>query len=244
VDGSEVRFADGSADEVDAIVFGTGYALDLPFLGASTRAVLAPDAAQADLHHFTFHPSLPGLALVGLYDVIGPFFPTVELQARWVAYSWSGRRPAPTGEAMAAGLAASRARREQAGPDRAAPMPMHVLARMFAREAGVEPDPVRWPRLARALMFGPLSPASFRLSGPDALSDAESRVVHDAAAFGAVPVSALTSEQGAQLRALAAARHDETFTAFVESVTGAGAEPGERHEPWTSSTREPAMSMA
>ena len=48
--------------------------------------------------------------------------------------------------------------------------------RLLAREAGVEPDPGRWPRLARALLFGPQSPASFRLDGPDALPDAARRV--------------------------------------------------------------------
>lgn len=74
-------------------------------------AALAPDVDQADLYHHTFHPDLPGFALVGVYHQSGPYFPTLELQARWVAYTWSGRRPAPTDAAMTAQIAALRPRR-------------------------------------------------------------------------------------------------------------------------------------
>jgi dimethylaniline monooxygenase (N-oxide forming) len=217
VDGAVAHFADGSAEEVDAIVFATGYALALPFLGPTARAALAPDADRADLYHHTFHPDLPGLALVGVYHQSGPYFPTLELQARWVAYAWSGRRPAPARAAMAAHLAVAGPRTGR-GP---APMlRMHTWARVLAREAGVEPDPARWPGLARALLFGPQSPASFRLEGPDALPGAAHRVREDAAAFGAIPDDTLTEDERAELRALAAARGDAAFARFVADVAG------------------------
>ena len=213
VDGAAVHFADGSAEEVDAIIFATGYELALPFLGPTARVALAPDAARADLYHHTFHPDLPGLAFVGVYHQAGPYFPTLELQARWVAYTWSGRCPAPTRAAMTAHIAASRA---CGGP---APMlRMHTWARLLAGEVGVEPDPARWPGLARALLFGPQSPASFRLDGPHALPDAARRVLEDAAAFGAIPDGTLTDEERTQLRALAAARGDAAFARFVTEV--------------------------
>ena len=61
---------------------------------------------------------------------------------------------------------------------------MHVMAIMFARLAGVEPNLDANPELRRALLFGPLSPASFRLEGPDALEDAPIRTAQAAAAFG------------------------------------------------------------
>lgn len=86
-------------------------------------------------------------------------------------------------------------------------------------EAGVEPELHRWPALARTLLFGPLSPISFRLSGPDSLPEAPRRVEEDARAFGAVPTLELTSEQRLQLQALASARKDASFTQFVEQVT-------------------------
>lgn len=70
-----------------------------------------------------------------------------------------------------------------------------------------------------ALIFGPLSPRSFRLSGPDSLPEAVERVAEDAAAFGAVPTPELTPIQRTQLQALAAARKDAAFTQFVDQVT-------------------------
>lgn len=200
VDGRLVHFSDGSAEEVDAIIFATGYELSLPFLGSTARAALAPDTEQANLYNHTFHPDLPGLALVGVYHQSGPYFPTLELQARWVAYTWSGHRPVPTHADMTAHIVALR---QQPGP---APMlRMHTWARLLAGMAGVEPVPARWPGLERALLFGPQSPASFRLDGPHALPDAPRQVLEDAAACGMITDSTLTAEERAQLDALEAA---------------------------------------
>ncbi len=42
IEGDTVRFADGSAERVDGILFGTGYALSLPFL--APEAALMGDA--------------------------------------------------------------------------------------------------------------------------------------------------------------------------------------------------------
>lgn len=216
VNAQSVRFADGSSEEVDAIIFGTGYDLHLPFLSAPIKQELEIDALHADLYKFTFHPDLPGLSFVGMFDQIGPFFPTLELQARWVAYTWSGAVPPPSREQMQVGITAYRARR---GFPQA--VPMHTAAIQLSREAGVEPEFERWPELARALFFGPLSPSSFRLSGRDSLQDAPQRTLQDALLFGAVPTAQLTLEQRTQLQALAAARNDAAFSLFVEQLTTA-----------------------
>ena len=219
VAGDSAHFADGSTAEVDAIVFGTGYAPELSFLDAPVRAELGMDeddpCAAPELFRFTFHPALPGLACLGLLEQIGPHFPTLELQARWIAYTWSGRVPAPSPEQMRGGIAAARARAASAPTMAGHGVPMHVSARMFAAAAGVEPDAAAWPALIRALFFGPLSPASFRLSGPDALPAAAARVAADAAAFGAGADGALTPEQRGQLAALAAASGDRALAELV-----------------------------
>ena len=216
VDGRVVRFADGTEEDVDAIVLGTGYEIDMPFLSDEVRGVLDPDSQNIDLYKYTFHPDLDGLAFVGTLEVMGPSFTVLELQARWIAYVWSGARAAASRDAMWAGIAALRARRN--GQHQ---VPMHVAAVLFAREAGVEPEVERFPELARALLFGPLTPVSFRLSGRDSLPDAPQRVAQEAAAFGAVPSADLTPEQGARLRALASARRDPAFAEFVQRVASA-----------------------
>ena len=93
------------------------------------------------------------------------------------------------------------------------------MALLFAREANVEPDLREWPQLARALLFGPLSAISFRLSGPDRLLDAGGRIATEARALGTVGTAEFSSEQVAQLQVLAKARKDAEFAQFVNRIT-------------------------
>ncbi len=219
VSGPRVTFQDGSAETFDAIVCGTGYVLDLPFLDPRIRATLDLTGVHMDLHGFTFHPDLPGMAFVGLVHQVGPVFPVAELQARWVAYAWSGARPLPDDAVMRRTVEAYRARRHLSQI-----VPMHITARMFAGNAGVDPDVTAWPALARPLLFGPLTPISYRISGRDALPDAIERTIREASEFGFAPPSELTREQCAQLQAMASVSPDRSFAAFVERITaGAGA---------------------
>lgn len=217
VNGQQVRFTDGTTETVDAMLFGTGFGLNLPFLSQEIRDKLAIDDHHADLFHFTFHPDLPNLAFVGMLELQGPYFPVLELQARWIAYTWAGHLPNISREQMEAGIAQYRARR--GGPHM---VPMHHAAILFARAAQVEPDLNQWPELARALVFGPLTPVSFRLNGRDSLSNAVDRTLEDAKAFGAVPTPQLAPQQEGQLQALAAARNDPEFTRFVQQICSPG----------------------
>lgn len=190
IDGRVVHFADASACVADAVLFGTGYHLSLPWLSTSIASHLGLDREHIDLHDHTFHPELPGLAFLGFYDQVGPLLPVLELQARWIAQAFAGMAPALTHQSMADGLACCRARR--GGPHS---VPMQDMAILFARNAGVEPDLARWSRLERALLFGPLSPISFRLQGPDSLEDAPERTGAAAAAFGAIRSPDLTDDE-------------------------------------------------
>jgi hypothetical protein len=97
-------------------------------------------------------------------------------------------------------------------------LPMHAAAVMFARAAGVEPDLERWPELGRALLFGPLSAVSFRLSGRDALDEAPQRFAEEVRCFGCMTSNEPTPMQIDQLQALAGARANEGFSRFVAAV--------------------------
>jgi dimethylaniline monooxygenase (N-oxide forming) len=201
IDGRSVRFADGAEADIDTIILGTGFELSLPFLSAAISDILCVDGSHIDLCDHTLHPDLDGLAFIGTYQLIGPTFPVFELQARWLTYMWAGVSPVPSGETMRRGVAAAKARRS-GPPD----VPMHVLATLFATNAGVEPDPAAWPELERALWFGPLSPISFRLSGPDALADAPARAADAARAFGAITSAELSPNEIAKLEAVLGGR--------------------------------------
>jgi len=214
VSGQRVTFADGTEEEVDALICGTGYVYDWDLLDDELCGRLDADAEHVDTHKFTFHPDLPGLAFVGLFHQVGPILPVLEQQARWVAYAWSGARAMPSESEMRTGVEAYRSRRHL--PQL---VPMHTTARIFAGEAGVEPDVREWPDLVRPLLFGPLAPISYRLSGRDRLADAREGFLRDTAAFGVAPSLQLLPEQCTQLQTLAAARRDLDFAAFVGQIT-------------------------
>ena len=100
---------------------------------------------------------------------------------------------------------------------------MNVVWLQFARAAGVEPSLERWPHLAMPLLFGPLSPVSFRLEGRDALLDAPARVTAEAAAFGCGAPGGATTAQRQQLDELAAACRSESLRAVLQAVRQAPA---------------------
>src|SRR5262245_25131592 len=213
VQGRKVRFSDETWEAFDSIISGTGFELSSPFLSPSISDILDLDALHADLYKFKFHPDLPRLPFLGLWEQTGPYFPPLEQQARWITYVWSGIRPLPTRSQMNAAIAAYRDARGESQVQ-----PMHRMALLFAREAGVEPDLEAWPQLAPALLFGPLSAISFRLSGPDHLHDIEARIATEARAVGTAVGSTFSSEQVSQLQDLAAARKGPEFAEFVSRI--------------------------
>ena len=151
-----------AAQQVDAIICATGYRLDIPYLSADLAATLGTDLR---LHHRTMHPDLPGLGVVGQFALQGPYFPLLELQARWIVNSWSGSGPEPDAEAARASIASP-----------PPPIDSHnVLAVTLAESAGVAPDVRAHPDLAEPLLFGPMLPPRYRLDGPGAQSDAAAR---------------------------------------------------------------------
>jgi hypothetical protein len=209
-----VIFEDGTREALDAVILATGYDLNLPFLSADLRRRLDVDDTHLDLYQHTFHPELPGLACIGLYSQIGPYFPTVELQARWVAMTFSGRRPLPMRETMLAGIAAHRKWKR-----RFKEVVVHDMVLLFSQAAGVAPDLVKRPELAKALLFGPLSPVQFRMDGHDKLPDAAARFAEAVAEFGCVTNLQFETHELKGLEMLAANLKEEKWlTELLEKV--------------------------
>ena len=93
VDGSWVIFADGSAEEVDAVICATGYRISLPFL---SPAVLEARGKELPLYRRIVPPGVPDLYLVGFVDPPGGLLPIVEMQAAWLAEVLDGYLSYPT----------------------------------------------------------------------------------------------------------------------------------------------------
>jgi hypothetical protein len=66
-----------------------------------------PPGPRARLYRRTLHPDRPGFGAVGQFAAQGPFFPLLELQARWLVALWAGDVQPPAEAAMRNALAAS-----------------------------------------------------------------------------------------------------------------------------------------
>ena len=96
-EGSKVFFVDGSAHEVDVVVYCTGYKVSFPFL--DDRVVRAADN-HVDLYRRVVDPDHRGLYFVGLIQPIGAIMPLAEAQSHWVADLVTGEAALPTYDEM------------------------------------------------------------------------------------------------------------------------------------------------
>jgi cation diffusion facilitator CzcD-associated flavoprotein CzcO len=88
--GDRVRFADGSVEQVDAIIYATGYNVSFPFFDPDF--ISAPENALP-LYKRMLKPGIDDLAFIGLGQPIPTIFPFSELQsklaARWLSGDWA-----------------------------------------------------------------------------------------------------------------------------------------------------------
>jgi hypothetical protein len=96
-EGSKVFFEDGSAAEVDTVVYCTGYKVTFPFF--DDKVVRAEDN-HIDLYRRVVDPEHPGLFFVGLIQPLGAIMPLAEIQAEWVADLVSGVGELPSYDEM------------------------------------------------------------------------------------------------------------------------------------------------
>jgi hypothetical protein len=174
-EGRGVSFVDGSTGDYDAVVCATGYGLDIPYLDRDLWSAVGPGFV---LYQRTLHPDLPGLGVIGQFLAQGPYFPLLELQARWIVATWTGQLSLPDEAKMRAVIAEGQP-----------PLDAHnALALTLAEELGVEPNVEDWPELSEALIFGPLLPPRYRLSGPGAMDRAADLFTEQLAASPRAPV--------------------------------------------------------
>jgi cation diffusion facilitator CzcD-associated flavoprotein CzcO len=95
--GRQVRFEDGSTEELDLIIYCTGYRITFPFFDAGQLD--APDN-RIPLYRRVAHPDLPGLFFIGLIQPLGAIMPIAEAQSEWVADLIEGKVELPDQERM------------------------------------------------------------------------------------------------------------------------------------------------
>ena len=105
LDDGRVSFADGSTEDVDVIIYATGYDIRFPFLNDD---VLNTENNEVPLYKRVVHPSHPGLFFIGLVQPWGPLNPLSESQCEWVADLISEEAVLPNEEEMAADIGKER----------------------------------------------------------------------------------------------------------------------------------------
>lgn len=88
--GSSVIFDDSTVeDNIDLVVFATGYTFSFPFL---QRNVISVTENKTRLYKYVFPPGLerPTLAIIGLIQPLGAIMPISEMQARWATRVFKG----------------------------------------------------------------------------------------------------------------------------------------------------------
>ena len=83
LEGDSVRFADGSVERIDRIVYCTGYKISFPFFD---HDLLDPsEDNRIELYRRVVHPDLHGLYFIGLVQPLYAIMPIAERQSEWIA---------------------------------------------------------------------------------------------------------------------------------------------------------------
>lgn len=95
--GRTVRFIDGSEEEIDLVVYCTGYKMTFPFFDPE---VFSAPNNRLPLYRRVASVERPGLYLIGFIQPLGPVMPLAEAQAEWVADLLGGHASLPPAAAM------------------------------------------------------------------------------------------------------------------------------------------------
>jgi dimethylaniline monooxygenase (N-oxide forming) len=97
--GQTVRFVDGSEEQVDLVIYCTGYKISFPFFDEN---FLAAEENRLPLYRRVVSVEHPGLYFIGLIQPLGAIMPLAEAQAEWVADLLGGRGTLPSPAEMRA----------------------------------------------------------------------------------------------------------------------------------------------
>jgi hypothetical protein len=95
--GRRVRFADGSEEEIDLVVYCTGYQISFPFLDES---VFAARDNRMPLYKRAVSTDHSGLYFIGFVQPLGPIMPIAEAQSEWIADLLAGKAALPSAAEM------------------------------------------------------------------------------------------------------------------------------------------------
>lgn len=175
-----VEFEDGTyEDNIDLVVFATGYKVEYPFLDTSVLGEIKNNRLELYKHMWPIDLPHHTLAFLGAVQPLGALFPISELQARLAARVFKGEVSLPSPDMMRLDFkrhGAAIRRRYVDTPRHTFQVDWLPYMDELASMTGCKPNLV-WilltdPVLFWSLMFGPGTPYQYRLQGPNAWSGA------------------------------------------------------------------------
>ncbi|XP_037363908.1 flavin-containing monooxygenase 5-like [Talpa occidentalis] len=179
---TSVTFEDGTEEDIDLVIFATGYKFSFPFL-ENDPAILD---SKRTMYKYVFPPLLekPTLAFIGILQPVGATIPTSEIQSRWAAHIFKGLNKLPSVSGMMADITKKREKIEAEFLN--SPRDMRRVFYVdymddIASEIGVKPNLfsllLQDPKLACRSFFGPCTPYQYRLQGPGSWAGAREAIM-------------------------------------------------------------------
>ncbi|KAH3891874.1 flavin-containing monooxygenase 5-like [Dreissena polymorpha] len=178
-----VRFDDGTSEEIDAVIFATGYEYKINILDESITRI---KNNETTLYKYMYPPQLspPTLALIGLVQPIGAVMPISEMQSRHYTQVMKGNIRLPSQKEMLTDIDSKR----EAMASTYVTSQRHTLQCFWieymdeiATILGVKPDMFvlfkEDPMFALRCLFGPCVPAQYRLQGPGKWAKAKETII-------------------------------------------------------------------
>lgn len=169
---------DGSFEKADVVVFSTGYEPSIDYFNNGIKQIMGFNSNDHKfkylLYKNTFHPQLENMSMICQQE--GLFLPTAELQARWSALVFTGKRALPERDVMLKEIEKLSKRRQLSSTRLQYPYGSQVdLVDEIARQIGILPDFEQMknedPELYRKLWFNTSVPYHFRLDLQQARDD-------------------------------------------------------------------------
>jgi dimethylaniline monooxygenase (N-oxide forming) len=107
LEGDSIRFADGSVEKVDVVVYCTGYRVTFPFFD---QDFLSAPENDLPLFRRVFHPDIPNVFFIGLLQPLGAIMPLAEAQGSWIAKYLRGEYALPPAPELRADMKRERER--------------------------------------------------------------------------------------------------------------------------------------
>ncbi|ELT98324.1 hypothetical protein CAPTEDRAFT_167098 [Capitella teleta] len=208
----DVTFKDGGHEEIDAVIFATGYDYKFKFLDDD---ILSMDNNKPGTGLYRFmmpaHLRHPTLSVIGLVQAIGSVIPISEMQARWHARLLTGGASLPEKAEMDSDIEEKSSRMKEQYVD----SQRHTLQTFWieymdtiAEEIGVRPNLGRLalsdPWLSLRCFLGACVPSQYRLEGPGRWSGARDAILRSLSNNAKATQSRVLHDepQGLQLSAL------------------------------------------